>query len=200
MFKELCEDYARHGSSLRAPSLWLIATYRFGRWASEQRQPARQLGSALYGIMLAGSEFILGSTLHRETRIGQGLHIVHADGIRIDPQAVLGDRVGIMQGVTIGQTPDRPGAPVIGNDVFIGAGAKILGPVTIGNRARVAANSLVIGDVPDDATAIGVPAKVMRYSGRAVPANSASAREVTLRAAAPAAHVTAPLPAKSAEP
>jgi serine O-acetyltransferase len=169
MWKQLKADYERHGSSLRSPGFWLIAAYRFGRWADGLPGPARKLASAAYGAMLTSSEFVLGSTLHRETEIGEGFHIVHADGIRIDPEAVVGRRVGIMQGVTIGQTVDRPGAPVIGDDVFIGAGARILGPVKVGDRARIAANSLVVNDVPADSTAIGVPAKILRYTGRTVP-------------------------------
>jgi serine O-acetyltransferase len=116
--------------------------------------------------MLTCSEFVLGSTLHRETQIGDALHIVHADGIRIDPSAIIGHRVGMMQGVTIGTTVDRPGAPIIGDDVFIGAGARVLGPVKVGDRARIAANSVVVSDVPADATAIGVPARILRYTGR----------------------------------
>jgi serine O-acetyltransferase len=164
--EELKIDYERHGRNLRNPSFWLVASYRFGRWADSLPEPARKVASAAYGLMLTSSEFVLGSTLHRETKIGEGLHVVHADGIRIDPAAVLGKRVGLMQGVTIGTTVDREGAPVIGDDVFIGAGARILGPVRIGDRARIAANSLVINDVPADSTAIGVPAKVLRYTGR----------------------------------
>jgi serine O-acetyltransferase len=167
MLSELRRDYERHGSSLRNPPFWLIASYRFGRWAMDLPGPARKLGSLVYGVMLTGNEFMLGSTLHRETEIGPGLHIVHADGIRIDPEAKIGARVGIMQCVTIGSSPDRHGAPVIGDDVFIGAGARILGPIKIGARSRIAANSLVVSDVPADATAVGVPAKVLRYTGRA---------------------------------
>jgi serine O-acetyltransferase len=175
MWNDLKSDFQRHGSTLRSPSFWLLAAYRFGRWAQELPGPARKLGSAAYAMMLTSSEFVLGSTLHRETQIGDGFHIVHADGIRIDPKAIIGQRVGIMQGVTIGTTVDRPGAPVIGDDVFIGAGARILGPVKVGDRARIAANSLVINDVPPDSTAVGVPAKVLRYTGRAAAPVAASA-------------------------
>lgn len=169
LVRELRSDLKRHGGSLRNPSFWLLATYRIGRWAAELSGPGRQVGSMLYGAMLTGSEFVLGSTLHRETTIGKELHLVHAHDILIAPTSVIGDRVGVMQGVTIGSSNSRVGTPVIGNDVFIGAGAKILGPVKIGDRARVAANSLVITDVPPDTTAIGVPAKIMRYTGRSAP-------------------------------
>jgi len=78
---------------------------------------------------------------------------------------VIGDRVGIMHDVTIGTNLERPGTPVIGNDVFIGTGARILGGVKIGDGARIAANSVVLTDVPAGATAIGVPARVMQYTG-----------------------------------
>jgi serine O-acetyltransferase len=166
MWKQLKADYERHGRSFRNPGFWLVASYHFGQWADTLPGPARKLASAAYGMMLTSSEFVLGSTLHRETQIGDGFHVVHADGIRIDPAAVLGRRVGIMQGVVIGTTPDREGAPVIGDDVFIGAGARVLGPIKVGDRARIAANSLVINDVPADSTAVGVPAKVLRYTGR----------------------------------
>jgi serine O-acetyltransferase len=174
MWKQLKTDYERHGRTLRQPGFWLLAAYRFGRWGQGLPEPARRLASAAYGLMLTSSDFVLGSTLHRETEIGEGFHIVHADGIRIDPAAVIGKRVGVMQGVTIGTTVDREGAPVIGDDVFIGAGARILGPVKVGDRARIAANSLVINDVPADSTAVGVPAKVLRYTGRSVAAVAAS--------------------------
>lgn len=176
MLKVLKRTYDRHGRTLRSPGFWLVGTYHFGRWARSLPGPAARVAGGVYGALLTTSEFVLGSTLHRETEIGEDLHVMHADGIRIDPRAVLGKRVGIMQGVTIGTNPDRKGAPVIGDDVFIGAGARILGPVTIGDRARIAANSLVVSNVPPDTTAIGVPAKVLRYTGRAPgPAKTAAA-------------------------
>jgi len=97
---------------------------------------------------------------------------VHGWNIKIHPESVIGARVGIMHDVTLGTNMERPGAPVIGDDVFIGAGARIIGGVHIGNGARIAANSLVIGDVPAGATAIGVPARVMQYTGRPPPSSS----------------------------
>jgi serine O-acetyltransferase len=173
MLKDLRDDYERHGRTLRNPALWLIAIYRYGRWAQDIDGPLGRLAGVGYCVIITGAEFLLGSSLHRETEIGAGLHIIHADGIRIAPNAVIGDRVGIMHGVVIGTSPDRAGVPVIGDDAFIGAGAKILGPVTVGARARVAANSLVISDVPPDTTAIGVPARIVRYTGRPVAAVAA---------------------------
>ncbi len=114
-------------------------------------------------------EITSGIALHRETRVGDDFHLVHAGNIKIHPNTRLGDRVGIMQDVTIGTAIEHDRAPILGDDVFVGAGAKILGPVQIGDRAWIAANSLVVADVPPDTTAIGVPARVMRYTGRKAP-------------------------------
>jgi serine O-acetyltransferase len=100
-----------------------------------------------------------GIDLDRNTQVGRGLHIVHGGMVHIHPRTVIGDRVGIMHGVTLG-TNMGDGAPVVGSDVFIGCHASVLGGVKIGDGARIAANSLVISDVPPGAVAIGVPARV----------------------------------------
>src|SRR5262249_9217168 len=94
------------------------------------------------------------------TRIGKGFHIIHTGMVSIHPDVVIGDRCGIMHNVTLG-TNMGDEVPTIGNDVFIGCGASILGKVKVGDGARIAANSLVITDVPPGAVAMGVPAKVI---------------------------------------
>ncbi|MGB8298140.1 MAG: serine acetyltransferase [Polyangia bacterium] len=133
------------------------------------------MGGKMYGAMSLFIEATSGIILPREAQLGKDFHLVHAGNTKIHPQSVIGDRVGIMHDVTLGTTPDGCGVPTIGDDVFIGAGAKILGAVKIGDRARVAANSLVISDVPPDTTAIGVPARILRYTGRPVGDASAPA-------------------------
>lgn len=173
MFDQIRADYHRHGSSLRNLAWWALVVYRYGVWSMERRSAAaRLLTSKLYGLLMLVVEITSGIVLHREIQIGADFHLVHAGNIKLHPEVIVGDRVGIMQDVTLGTTPEREGAPVLGNDVFIGAGAKLLGPITIGDGARVAANSLVISDVPAGATAVGVPARVMRYTGRAEPPKS----------------------------
>jgi len=166
LFQDLKSDFRRHGSSLRNLAFWAVATYRFGVWANTLPDPFRWLGGKIYGALSLWVEIATGISLNREARIGKGLHLVHAGNIKVHPSAIIGDRVGIMQDVTIGTGGDREGTPVIGNDVFIGAGAKVLGAVSVGDRARIAANSLVITNVPPDTTAIGVPAKILHYTGR----------------------------------
>lgn len=149
------------------PALWAIVVYRFGNWSNGLAGPAGWLTSKAYGLMFLGVELASGIVLNREARIGEDFHIVHSGNIKIHPETVIGDRVGIMQDVTLGTNMERDGAPIIGNDVFIGAGAKVLGAVRIGNGARIAANSLVLTDVPEGASAVGVPARIFRYTGRA---------------------------------
>lgn len=164
MFKQLKIDYRRHEKSVLNPAFWAICNYRFGRRAMRIKfAPLRWLLSKIYGMNMFLILITSHIRLYRETQIGKDFHLIHSGNISIHPQAVIGDRCGIQQDVTIG-TNIGPGVPVIGNDVFIGAGAKILGAVKIGDGATIAANSLVITDVPPNSTAIGVPARVWKYS------------------------------------
>jgi serine O-acetyltransferase len=161
MFENIRADYALH-KPLRNRALWALAVYRFGRWSLAQRfAPLRWITSKIYGVLNIVSEIVTGVVMDRNTRIGKGFHIMHPEGVRIHPQTVIGDRVGIMHRVTMGYNM-YPGAPVIGDDVFIGCGASILGKIKIGNGARIAANSLVVTDVPPDTMAMGVPARIYR--------------------------------------
>lgn len=167
MFERIRSDFNQHGSSVFNPSVWIMFNYRYGRWAYTIRlKPLRWLASKIYGLNMFLILITSGDTLHREITIGEDLHLIHSGFTRIHPKTVIGDRCGIQQGVTMGTNTERGGAPIIGNDVYIGTGAVILGSVKIGDGARVAANSLVISDVPENATAIGVPARIMRYSAR----------------------------------
>ncbi len=167
MFEEIRKDYRRHGSSIVAPAVWTLAIYRFGRWGLQcEVGPICWILGKLYGFGYILVEILTGNNLHREIEIGEDFHIIHSGNVRLHPQSVIGDRVGIMHNVTFGTNMEREGSPVIGNDVFIGSGAAILGGIKIGDGARIAANSLVLADVPPGATAIGVPARIMRYTGR----------------------------------
>ncbi len=164
---EIRAAWVRHGRTLREPGFWAVSSYALGRAASHSSSlPLRALGGAAYGVLSTGLRFVSGIELNRESTIGHDLHLVHGWNVKVHPATVLGDRVGLMHDVTLGTTPERPYPPKIGNDVFIGAGARVLGDVVIGDGARIAANSLVVSDVPAGATAIGVPARVLRYNGR----------------------------------
>ncbi len=100
--------------------------------------------------------------------IGPGLRIYHGDGIVIASGAVIGRGMTLEHQVTIGNRIGHEGelgCPTIGDDVFIGVGAKVLGAIRIGNNVRIGANSVVIHDVPDNATVVGIPGKVVRIAG-----------------------------------
>src|SRR2546430_17664678 len=85
MFEQLRADFQRHGGTLRSPGFWLIAAYRFGRWAQDLPGPARKFGSAAYALMLTASERVPGSPLHRETQIVEDFRLVHRVGLRLLP-------------------------------------------------------------------------------------------------------------------
>lgn len=164
MLKELAADYRRHDRSILNPALWAVWNYRYGVGIDRIGfAPLRWLLGKSYGLNLFLILITSGICLYRETRIGKDLHLIHAGNISIHPGTIIGDRCGIMHDVTIG-TNMVEGTPTIGDDVFIGAGAKILGNIRVGNNVKIAANSLVISDIPDGCTAMGVPAKVWHFA------------------------------------
>ncbi len=116
------------------------------------------------------ARFWTGIEIHPGATIGRRLVIDHGMGIVIGETAELGDDVLLYQGVTLGGTGKDQGKrhPTIGNNVLIGTGAKVLGPFKVGDGARIAANAVVLQEVPPDATAVGVPAHVVKISGQRV--------------------------------
>ena len=112
--------------------------------------------------------FFTGVEIHPGARIGRGLFIDHGMGIVIGETAEIGDDCTIYHNVTLGGTGKHVGKrhPTLKNNVLIGAGAKVLGPCVIGNNSNVGANAVVLCDVPDDSTAVGVPAHIVRRAGQ----------------------------------
>src|SRR5262249_47225381 len=108
-----------------------------------------------------------GVSIPHATSIGRGLYLGHLRDVVISDRAVIGDNCNISQGVTIGQSyrGARRGTPVVGNNVYIGPGAKIIGAVCIGDGAAVGANCVVTKDVPRSAVVVGVPGRVVSYEG-----------------------------------
>lgn len=111
---------------------------------------------------------VWGSFIPYQTQIGPGISFGHGMGIVIARPAKIGARCKIRHQVTTANSGE--GAAIIGDDVKIGAGAKILGNVRIGNRSLVGANAVVVHDVPDDAVVVGIPARVVRLNGQRIPA------------------------------
>ena len=116
------------------------------------------------------SRFWTGIEIHPGAGIGRRLVIDHGTGIVIGETAELGDDVLLYQGVTLGGTGKDTGKrhPTLGNNVMVGAGAKVLGPITIHDNARIAAGAVVLQEVPANATAVGVPAQIVRVNGEKV--------------------------------
>lgn len=112
-----------------------------------------------------------GIEIHPGAKIGKGLFIDHGMGVVIGETAEIGDNCTIYQGVTLGGTGKDHGKrhPTLGNNVLVGAGAKVLGPFKIGDNARIAAGAVVLTEIPANATAVGVPAKVVRVNGQKPP-------------------------------
>lgn len=181
LWHNLRADVRRHDGRILTRSVLGLAAFRFGAWALTRGPFGRAIAMRVYGVVERCMRVLTGLHMHCTVLVGEGLHLIHVEGpISIHPDVVLGDRVGLMHGVTIGLSPDHEGAPILGNDVFVGTGAVILGPVVVGDGARIAANSLVLTDVPPNSLAIGVPARVLpRLSlvGDPRPSNSGDAPE-----------------------
>ena len=113
------------------------------------------------------SKLWTGIEIHPGARIGKRLVIDHGTGIVIGETAEIGDDCLLSQGVTLGGTGKDVGKrhPTLGNNVMVGAGAKVLGPIHVGNNARIAANAVVLREVPENATVVGVPGHVVRLCG-----------------------------------
>ena len=111
-----------------------------------------------------------GIEIHPGATIGRGFFIDHGMGVVIGETTEIGDNCSIYQGVTLGGTGKDVGKrhPTLGNNVMVGAGAKVLGPFTIGDNSKIAAGAVVLKEIPDESTAVGVPARVVRQQGRRV--------------------------------
>jgi serine O-acetyltransferase len=145
-------------------------------WAGVQALLAHRLAHALYegGVPLAPrtiaytSRAVTGVEIHPAARIGDDFFIDHGAGVVIGETAEIGDRVTLYQGVTLGGTGFARGKrhPTVEDDVTVGSGAKLLGPITVGHGAKVGANTVVIEDVPARSTVVGNPGHPVRVEGR----------------------------------
>lgn len=135
--------------------------YRFAHWLHLHGLRFLARGVSQWSKMWTGIE------IHPAATIGRRLVIDHGTGIVIGETAEIGDDCLLYQGVTLGGTGKDVGKrhPTLGNNVMVGAGAKILGPFTVGDNARIAANSVVLREVPPNATVVGVPGRIVRISG-----------------------------------
>lgn len=146
------------------PGFWAVLVYRFGHFFTVLKIPViKQLGLILYIPMKFLVEVLWGISISRKAVIGPGLFINHFSSIFVHSDVVMGSNCVISQEVTLGVKADtHSGAPKIGNDVIIAAGAKVLGKITIGNNAIVGANAVVVKDVQDNWIVGGVPATFIK--------------------------------------
>ena len=139
------------------PSFWAILKYRRAHKLYLKKHFYRARRIPQKAARKTGIEIHPGAT------IGEGLFIDHGHGVVIGETAILGDNVTLYQGVTLGGTGKEQGKrhPTIGNNVLIGAGAKILGSFTIGDNCKIGAGSVVLKDVPSNSTVVGVPGRII---------------------------------------
>jgi serine O-acetyltransferase len=164
MFDNIREDFRAHNRDWGAQGFWVMVVYRFGRWRYGIKPVIlRKPFSFLYKVLFKFVQILTGIELPCEVQIGRNFVIDHFGGIIISGYAQFGDNCRIRNGVVVGlRRVEEKSAPVIGDNVDIGAGAKLLGPIRIGNNVVIGANAVVLSDVPDNSIAVGVPAQVKR--------------------------------------
>lgn len=140
-----------HAKWMHTPEHWL--------WNHGAKSLARVISQV--------TRFFTGVEIHPAAQLGRRLFIDHAMGVVIGETTIVGDDCVLYQGVTLGGTGKESGKrhPTLGNNVTVGAGAKVLGNIHLGNGVKVGGNSVVVKDVPDDCTVVGIPGRVVRRNG-----------------------------------
>lgn len=145
------------------PSYIVIILFRLGSSIRKIKfKPIRIFLSLIHTPFYSFFSIFMGISIPRNTTIGKGFKIYHFGGIVLNSLTIIGDNCSLHQGVTIGVKNTYTDVPVIGNNVTVGAGAKLLGSIKIGNNVVIGANAVVLCDVPDDSIAVGIPAKVYK--------------------------------------
>lgn len=163
MFNNLSDDLGAYQGNWAAQGFWVMIVYRFGRWRYAVKPIIlRKFFSLVYKVLFKFVQIITGVELPCETVLGKHFVIDHFGGIVVSGYAQFGNNCRIRNGVVVGLARvDEPCAPIIGNNVDIGAGAKVLGRITIGDNVVIGANAVVVKDVEAGLVVAGVPAKVI---------------------------------------
>ncbi len=163
LFRNIRADLATYSGVWSSQGFWVMIVYRFGRWRYTLTNSfIRKPFSLLYRFLYKSVQVLTGVELPCEVPVGSNFRIDHFGDIIISGYARFGDNCIIRNGVTVGlKNVEEKTAPCIGNNVNIGAGAKILGNITIGNNVDIGANAVVISSVPDNSIAVGIPAKII---------------------------------------
>ena len=146
------------------PGLHAIIVYRMSHWLWNRRVPI------LPRLLSQAARSLTGIEIHPGARIDKGLFIDHGMGVVIGETTIIGNNVTLYQGVTLGGTGKETGKrhPTLGDDIVIGAGAKVLGNIEIGSNAYIGANAVVIKDVPPNTTIVGVPGRITKQDGKRI--------------------------------
>jgi serine O-acetyltransferase len=163
MIRQIKEDLKVYGGDWGCQGFWVMLVYRFGRWRYGVRPILlRKIFSALYKLFYKLVQIMTGVELPCEVNVGSNFRIDHFGDIIISGYASFGDNCIIRNGVTVGlKNIDEKVAPVVGNNVNIGAGAKLLGSISVGDNVDVGANAVVITSIPDNCIAVGIPARII---------------------------------------
>jgi serine O-acetyltransferase len=162
MFNNLRDDFRAYDRNWGAQGFWVMIVYRFGRWRYGVKPSiVRKFFSLIYKILYKLVQILTGIELPCEATVGRNFIIDHFGGIIVSGYAKFGDNCRIRNGVVVGlRRIDQKFAPVLGNNVDVGSGAKLLGRIQIGDNTIIGANAVVLSDVPANSIAVGVPAIV----------------------------------------
>jgi len=153
---------------LRSPGVQAVIVFRFGQWLDSQASLLKLLLNPIYFVLNGLVQIMWGIELPRSATIGPGFYIGHFGGITIAPGVTIGRDCNISQDLTIGLSGqgEKAGVPTIGNNVYIGPGARIFGRISIGNNVKIGANAVIYKDVPDNAIVVLDPGfKIVSYKG-----------------------------------
>ena len=162
--------YKRYIGCFREIGVQAVIIFRFGQWITKSNMVVKILLTPFY-IFFYWRIRKWGIEIPRTVSIGEGLYIGHYGGITISPLAIIGKNLNLSHSVTIGVSGDgeKRGAPRIGDNVYIAAGAKIFGKITIGNNVKIGANAVIHKSIPDNAIAVAYPGyKIISYDGNKI--------------------------------
>jgi serine O-acetyltransferase len=164
------------------PAIWAIAIYRLGNWLYIAKPffLVRIPLKIVFFFAYMFCEVVMEMSLDPHATIGGGLYIGHIGGVHINPQAIIGRNCDIAHRVTIGASAmGRKGAPILGDQVYVGTGATVIGKIKIGNGAKIAANTLVMSNIPEGATVMGVPGRIIMRAPKAIESPALPVAEMT---------------------
>ncbi len=153
---------------LRSPGVQAVIVFRFGQWLDSQASLLKLLLNPIYFFLNGLVQIMWGIELPRSATIGPGFYIGHFGGITIAPGVTIGSDCNISQDLTIGLSGqgEKAGVPTIGNNVYIGPGARVFGRISVGNNVKIGANAVIYKDVPDNAIVVLDPGfKIVSYKG-----------------------------------